>query len=236
MPTNIKTLEPKLDELQTLNRNYQNLNPDERIQALFSDFDRQDILLTSSFGTTAVYLLHILHKNKIKHPVYFIDTRYHFEETYQYKQALKKHFDLDLREVLPSDWKNDMTTKSRLWETHPDLCCSINKVEPLDTLRDRHKVWVSGLMNWQSDMRQSKEIFELKKRKRESEETILKFYPIIDVAEGQIQNHIQSYALPLHPLKNSGYESIGCKQCTIKGQGRIGRWAGTSKTECGLHK
>lgn len=217
-----------LDKVQALNLKYASLSPEKRIQALFKDFDSEDILLTSSFGTTAVYLLDLLHKQNIQHPVHFINTLYHFEETLSYKSKLAELFNLQVVDVFPESWKNEMTTKSRLWETHPDLCCAINKVEPLQAIRSKHKIWVSGLMGWQNEQRKSKQIFEEK-------DGVLKFYPIVDVTEEEANQYIEEFQLPIHPLKPLGYESIGCKFCTIKGKGRVGRWSGNVKTECGLH-
>ncbi|MDX2304738.1 MAG: phosphoadenylyl-sulfate reductase [Microscillaceae bacterium] len=212
-----------------LNEKYLPLTPAERIRELFAEFDSKDILLTSSFGTTAVYLLHLIYDQGIQHPVHFINTQYHFDETLQYIHQLKGLLNLDVVDVKPEDWKNDMTTKSELWKTHPDLCCSINKVEPLEALKKNYKIWISGLMNWQNDNRSQKKIFEFK-------DGLLKFYPIIDVLEAEANDYLEVHQLPVHPLKPLGYESIGCKHCTVKGKSREGRWAGLAKTECGLHK
>jgi phosphoadenosine phosphosulfate reductase len=83
-------------------------------------------------------------------------------------------------------------------------------------------------MYWQSNHREKLNIFEEKKG-------VIKFYPILDVSEEEALKVIEENNLPIHPLKPLGYESIGCKHCTLKGKKRKGRWAQTVKTECGLH-
>ena len=217
-----------VQNLEYLHEQYLPLSPAERLQKLFEDFPQEDILLTSSFGTTAVYLLHLIYQQGIQHPVHFINTNYHFDETIQYLNQLKSLMNLNVVDVQPNAEQHKMSAEAELWKTHPDICCSVNKVEPLNALKKNHNIWISGLMHWQNTNRGDKKIFEYKGG-------ILKFYPIIDVDEADANQYIEQFNLPIHPLKPLGYESIGCKHCTLKGKNREGRWAGSSKTECGLH-
>lgn len=218
-------------DIERLNCIFASMTPDERIRAFYSNksLSNTKVVLTSSFGTTAVFLLHLYYKQNIRQPVHFLDTTYHFEETLLYKAQLTQMYDLEVIELFPEEWKNKFTREHQLWKTDPDLCCSVNKVEPMLSIRKQADVWVSGLMNWQNEHRKQIDIFEVK-------EGVLKFYPIIDVSEAAAHQYIEKFSLPVHPLKPLGYESIGCKHCTFKGKGRAGRWAGKSKTECGLHK
>jgi len=225
-PASSSKLSTKKFDLDRLNRKYKALTPEQRIRELYVDFE--DVLFTSSFGTTAVLLLHLFYKQGIRQSVHFIDTTYHFKETIAYKQTLTELLGLHVINVKPEKWKNKLTLQSQLWKSHPDLCCSINKVEPLDGIKGDHEVWVSGLMAWQNDSRKSRDIFEEKNG-------LIKFYPIIDLTEEEANDYIAQNRLPIHPLKPLGYESIGCKHCTLKGSSRSGRWAGKTKTECGLH-
>lgn len=216
----------KKPDLNLLNEKYQKLSPVERIKEIYNDFD--DILLSSSFGTTAVYQLYLFYKAGVKQPVHFIDTSYHFKETLEYKEKLTKLFHLDVIDILPDKEQNEYSKVGELWRYDPDQCCQINKVDPFEKIRDQHELWISGLMSWQSSHREKLNIFEEKKG-------IIKFYPILDVKEKEALNCIEENDLPIHPLKPLGYESIGCKHCTLKGKKRKGRWAQTVKTECGLH-
>ena len=216
----------KKPDLKTLNEKYRKLSPVERIKEIYNDFD--DVLLSSSFGTTAVFQLYLFYKARVRQPVHFINTSYHFQETLDYKEKLTKLFDLEVIDILPDKEQNEFSKSGELWRYDPDQCCQINKVEPFEKVRDQYEVWISGLMSWQSSHREKLNIFEEKKG-------IIKFYPILDVTEEEALKVIEENKLPIHPLKPLGYESIGCKHCTLKGKKRKGRWAQTVKTECGLH-
>ena len=212
--------------IQELNVRYKNMSPSERVIALFSEFD--DILFTSSFGTTAAYLLHLITSVKPGQEVFFLDTTYHFSETLAYKKELTTQLKLNLTEVLPEQWKNEFTKNDQTWTKDQDLCCSINKVEPMDKLKEGKKIWISGLLGYQNKHRKDLPIFEQKG-------DLIKFYPIIDVSEKEVEAYYKKHNIPTHPLQDQGYSSIGCAQCTVKGEGRTGRWNNSSKTECGLH-
>lgn len=221
------TLTLNKGDINWLNEKYSKLSPEQRVKELFQDFD--DILFTSSFGTTAVYLIHLMHKQGIEQPVHFIDTTFHFQETLEYKEKLKEKFNLEIIDIRPKEKDNEHSTLYELFRYDPDRCCQINKVDPLNGIKSGYKVWISGLMGWQSTFRKNLNVFEEKGG-------LLKFYPLIDVTEEEAIGYIREYQLPEHPLKPMGYESIGCKHCTIKGEKRNGRWSQTVKTECGLHQ
>lgn len=212
--------------LEELNRKYLLLSLEERIQELYKDFSK--VLFTSSFGTTSAFLLHLFHKVKPNETVYFLDTTYHFNETIEYKETLTKLLNLKVIDVKPEEWKNNFTQKDKTWNSDPDLCCSINKVEPIEKIKANFEVWVSGLMASQNSHRQNLKVFEEK-------EGILKFYPLIDQNEKKAKEYINKNKLPEHPLLSQGYSSVGCFHCTVAGKGRSGRWVNKSKTECGLH-
>lgn len=212
--------------LEELNKKYLLLSPEERIRELYNDFGK--VLFTSSFGTTAAFLLHLFHKIKPNETVYFLDTTYHFNETIEYKEALTKLLNLKVIDVKPEEWKNNFTQKDKTWNSDPDLCCSINKVEPIEKIKVNFDVWVSGLMAAQNSHRQNLKVFEQK-------DNILKFYPLIDQNEKIAKEYIAKNKLPEHPLLSQGYSSVGCFHCTVAGKGRSGRWVNKSKTECGLH-
>jgi phosphoadenosine phosphosulfate reductase len=213
-------------DITKLNKKYLPLTPEQRIRSLYEDFDR--ILFTSSFGTTSVFLLHLFNKINPKQVVYFLDTSYHFNETHEYKNQLIELLKLQVKDVKPEEWKNKFTQQDKTWNSDPDLCCSINKVEPLDKIKPDFRVWVSGLMASQNKFRGSLKVFEEK-------DGILKFFPLIDLSEKDAFDYIKSNGLPEHPLLKAGYNSVGCFHCTVAGKGRSGRWVNKSKTECGLH-
>jgi len=212
--------------IEELNKKYTPLSPKERINELYKDFDK--VLFTSSFGTTSSFLLHLLHEIKSEQTIYFLDTTYHFNETLDYKKQLTDLLNLDVVDLKAEEWKNKFTTQDKTWNTDPDLCCSINKVEPLDKIKNNFQVWVSGLMSSQNKYRGTLKIFEKK-------DGILKFYPLVDLKEQDALDYIKKHQLPEHPLLKAGFSSVGCFHCTVAGKGRSGRWVNKSKTECGLH-
>ncbi|MEK7257574.1 MAG: phosphoadenylyl-sulfate reductase, partial [Bacteroidota bacterium] len=160
--------------------------------------------------------------------VHFIDTTYHFQETLEYKEMLTERFNLNVIDVLPEPEQNALTREEQWWKDHPRMCCSINKVVPLEPIKAQHKVWISGLMSYQTEFRSHLRVFE-------KQGDILKFHPLIDIDEGEVLYHFSLHNLPRHPLEDLGYGSIGCMHCTEKGEGRNGRWKGQGRTECGLH-
>lgn len=214
--------------VEELNEIFTPLSFSERLEKLYHYFQEQDVLYTSSFGTKSVFLLHLISRIHPTQTVHFIDTTYHFKETIDYKKHLAKVFGLKVVDVMPGREENRLTYEDQWWIEHPKMCCSINKVVPLEPYINRHKIWISGLMAYQTSFRSRLRVFE-------EQGDIIKFHPLIDIDEGEFLFHMSYYDLPRHPLEAAGYGSVGCVHCTSKGEGRSGRWKGTDKTECGLH-
>lgn len=188
----------------------------------------KNVLVTSSFGTTSVVLLHIINRVKPNYPIYFIDTGYHFSETLSYKKELTELMNLNVIDVKPEEWKHQFTREDRTWEKDPDYCCQINKVEPMEKVKSGYDVWISGLMGYQNQHRSNLEFVREQKG-------IYKYYPLIDWTRQMVEDYFEMYGLPRHPLEREGYGSIGCTHCTSKGACREGRWQNSGKSECGLH-
>lgn len=214
--------------IDQLNQEFRELTPHDRVAKLYEYFAKEEVMLTSSFAATSAMLLKVFSDVNKEQLVYFIDTGYHFKETLIYKEYLTQLYELNVKSVSAEDWKHKFTTEDETWTKNPDYCCSINKVEPLQELKNEHSVWVSGLMKWQSNHRSSLDFFE-------ERNGILKFYPLLDVTREGRENWIKDHHLPFHPLISKGYYSIGCSHCTVPGEGREGRWNNNPKTECGLH-
>ena len=215
-------------EAKSLSKAYAALDPHGRVERLYQDFALEQIMLTSSFAATSAFLLKIFSDVNKAQVVHFIDTGYHFPETIIYKDYLTKLYDLQVEDIRAETFKHEFTTSDQTWTKDPDFCCSVNKVEPLERVKEGHGVWVSGLMRWQSDQRESLDIFERRG-------DVLKFYPLLDISPEEREAFIKDHHLPPHPLKNKGYFSIGCSHCTVPGDDRSGRWNNNPKTECGLH-
>ena len=216
------------EAIKSLNKKYRKLTPIERVTELYQDFQQDEVMLTSSFAATSAFLLKLFSDVNKTQRIYFIDTGYHFKETLMYKDYLTPLYDLNVKNVTADAWKHEFTSKDQTWSKDPNMCCTINKVEPLEGLKKLYSVWVSGLMEWQSNHRSSLDIFEQRNG-------ILKFYPLLDISRKERDNFIKDHHLPFHPLISKGYYSIGCTHCTLPGKGREGRWNNSPKTECGLH-
>lgn len=215
-------------EIKDLNLHYKPLTVHERIKRLYEDFETDEIMLTSSFAATSAFLLREFSRVNPQQIIYFIDTGYHFDETLEYKEHLTGLYGLNVTSIRAGEYEHNFTTQDETWKKNPEFCCSINKVQPLDEVKKNYSVWVSGLMEWQSDHRATLDIFE-------DRGGILKFYPLLDVTREARDLYISENKLPFHPLVAKGYHSIGCKHCTVPGEDRSGRWNNHPKTECGLH-
>jgi len=215
-------------DIESLNTQYAKLDVYKKVEQLYCDFAEEDIMLTSAFAATSAFLLKVFSDINKNQKIYFIDTGYHFKETLIYKEYLTQLYQLNVESIKANEESHQLTEEQSMWIKNPNRCCEINKVEPLQVIKGNYKVWVSGLMRWQSDFRGSLNYFE----KRND---ILKFYPLMDIGFIERDEFIKEHHLPFHPLKSKGYHSIGCAQCTVPGDDRKGRWNNAPKTECGLH-
>lgn len=194
-----------------------------------------DIALLSSFGTESVVLLHMVSQIAPGMKVLFLETGYHFQETQEYKKRLVEKMKLNVVDLTAAMTREEFvrTYGSDLYDKNPDKCCAINKVEPLQRGLKQFKAWVSGIRRGQGPTRKNVHILEL------YEDGLYKFNPLANWTSKDAWQYIKANALPVHPLFDKGYTSIGCWPCTrpvLPGEDdRAGRWAGRVKTECGIH-
>ncbi len=216
------------EAIAALNERYRPLDFEARLRNLYQDFAPEKIMVTSSFAATSAYFLHIISRMRPEQIIFFVDTGFHFPETLLYKDYLIGLFHLQVKDLKADDYQHQYSVKEKLYETDPDFCCTINKINPLEEIKPNYHIWVSSLMSWQTDHRSGLEIFDVRRG-------IIKFNPMIDVTRRERDAYIREHKLPFHPLVAEGYSSIGCTHCTAKGKDRCGRWVGKPKTECGLH-
>lgn len=206
----------------------------EALDIIKIHFVRNYSIATTSFGLTSVVMIDLISKSKLKIPIIFINTNFHFKETIEYKNKLVKFYNnLDFIEVLPKLSSDNFLTKNGfdIQKKNPELCCTKNKVEPLNEFiyKKEIKIWISALRKTQTSRR-----LQLKKTDNIND-NLIKLYPLLNWSENNMLNYIREMNLPFHPLAFGGYGSIGCEPCTDKGECRVGRWKGLKKTECGLH-
>ncbi len=192
------------------------------------------LFATSSFQTNSVVLLHVLSRTDPGIPIYFINTGFHFPETIWYKDEITRRLKIRVIDLLPHVPKNMQRSPSGdlMFTYDPDYCCFLNKVQPVEALLEQYDVWINGIRADQNSNRG-----KLREEERTKHNT-RKYHPLLHWTSRDMQNYIEMHDLPIHPLEEKGYKSIGCEPCTRPANGenaRGGRWAGMKKTECGLH-
>ncbi len=151
-----------------------------------------------------------------------IDTGVLFPETLETWRAFEERFGVKV-EVF------DASNAEKPW-SGPEHCCSVAKVAALESALRGAEGWITGIRREQGPTREHTELIE-----RDDTRELWKYNPLAHWTDKDLWRRIHERDLPYNPLHDQGYESIGCAPCTQPGSGREGRWAGTSKTECGLH-
>lgn len=193
------------------------------------------IAAVSSFGAESAVLLHLLASIDRTMPVIFVDTGKLFGETLAYRETLAHRLRLtDVRTAGPDPAA--MATQDvhgTLWRETPDYCCGLRKVDPLDAALQGFAAWVTGRKRAHGGSRVGLDSVEIGPDGR------IKINPLAEWSAAEIAAYFDAHDLPRHPLAAFGYRSIGCTPCTrVAAPGeapRAGRWAGTGKTECGIH-
>jgi phosphoadenosine phosphosulfate reductase len=159
--------------------------------------------------------------------VVFIDTGYHFPETLDTVEAVRRHYGLNLRMMTVARQDED------LWQADPENCCSAVKVGQLDRALAGKQAWMSGLRRSEADTRATAPILSRDLR------GLIKINPIATWTDEDVDDYIERHGVIVNPLTQQGYPSIGCMPCTSPvGEDedpRAGRWRGSAKKECGLH-
>ncbi|MFL6161226.1 MAG: phosphoadenylyl-sulfate reductase [Jatrophihabitantaceae bacterium] len=168
--------------------------------------------------------------------VVFLDTGYHFAETLGMRDAVAATLPVTVRTVLPlaTVAEQDARHGPKLHARDPNLCCALRKVEPMDRALEPYQAWASGLRRADSPTRAHTRVVEWDAR-----HNMVKLNPIAGWTDEQVDAYVAENGILVNPLLYDGYGSVGCAPCTrrlLHGEDtRAGRWAGTSKTECGLH-
>ena len=189
------------------------------------------VALACSFQKEESVLLDMLFELEPKARAFAIDTHYLFPETYELWREVERRYDTKV-EVFegPSPAELAATHGERLWETKPDLYLAIAKVEPLTLALMDLDCWITGIRRDQSPTR-----VNAAKLDWDAKHELWKANPIVDWSDDDCWAYIRARGLPYNALHDRGYGSIGDTHSTTPGAGREGRWAGTDRTECGLH-
>jgi phosphoadenosine phosphosulfate reductase len=168
--------------------------------------------------------------------VLFLDTGYHFVETIGTRDAVEAVYDINVVNVTPENnvAKQDVLYGKDLFAREPNECCRMRKVEPLSKALRGYSAWVTGIRRVEAPTRANAPLISWDKAFN-----LVKINPLAAWTDEDMQDYIDAKGVLVNPLVFEGYPSIGCAPCTAKpaegADPRSGRWAGLSKTECGLH-
>jgi phosphoadenosine phosphosulfate reductase len=197
----------------------------------------EEICVTSSFQAEDMVVVHLVRELLPDVPVIFLDTGYHFKETYEYRDQMAAVWRLNLVNVLPALTVAEQESQfGILNQTAPDRCCGMRKVGPLFASLERYGVWFTGLRREQAKTRanlQAVDNFSLPTGKQ-----LRKISPLADWTTRDVWHYAEEHGIALLPLYEKGFTSIGCEPCTSlpfdADDPRSGRWGGR-KQECGIH-
>jgi len=196
-----------------------------------------NITFACSFGSEDVVLVDMLQKISPKTDIFYLDTDFHFRETYETRDKLEERYGVKFVKVSPEITPEEQEQQygAELWKKDPNACCNIRKVGPLSLILSKYEAWTTGIRRDQAPTRAN-----AKKIEYDVKFGLVKFNPIADWTSEDVWNYIREHDLVYNPLHDQNYPSIGCEYCTrqvMPGEDpRAGRWAGSEKTECGLHK
>lgn len=193
--------------------------------------------LTCSFQAEDMAVLHLARSFAPGLPVLFLDTGYHFPETLAYRDRMAQQWGLRLVNVKPALSRADQEARfGLLFQSDPSRCCRIRKVEPLLAELEHYQLWITGLRREQSPTRANLQIEE--RHRLPSGREIVKLNPLAFWSWKDVAAYCAAHDIPLLPLYEQGYASIGCQPCTARpadpANPRSGRWGG-AKLECGIH-
>jgi phosphoadenosine phosphosulfate reductase len=220
----------------------------ERVKVLAETWKAEDVLawafsaygenveLATGMGVEGMALLDIAHRVNPKVKVFTGDTEFLFPETYDLMDRIEEHYGIKIErlysELTPEE--QERAYGKALWARDPDQCCNLRKVEPLRRKLTTLDGWITAIRRDQTAARAG-----IRKVDWDAKFNLVKISPIADWTRAMVWQHVIKHHVPYNPLHDRNYPSIGCTHCTravLPGEDqRAGRWAGSEKTECGLH-
>lgn len=206
-------------------------------------FGGMKLIVTTGFGMEGCVLIDMISKGLEAgktFTIYYLDTHFLFEETHVLRRRLEgKYKNLKFvnagTTLTPEEQANRFGAE--LWKSDPNACCNLRKVVPLKALMSGAHAWITALRRSQSVARANIQLAEW-----DWKYELVKVNPLAYWSREQVWGYVQEHDVPYNPMHERGYPSIGCTNCTKMVEGasvldysRAGRWAGTGKTECGLH-
>ncbi|WP_036320924.1 phosphoadenylyl-sulfate reductase [Microbacterium indicum] len=197
-------------------------------------FDTGAVAVASSMANTV--LPHLVSQHVPGVDVLFLDTGYHFIETLATRDVAAEDLDIRLVNITPEHTvaEQDARHGKDLFATDPEACCAMRKVEPLGGALDGYEVWISGVRREESITRRNAPLVTFDHKRG-----MVKVNPLVTWMRDELYGYAAEHRVPMNLLLDAGYPSIGCEPCTQPveegADPRSGRWAGSTKVECGIH-
>jgi phosphoadenosine phosphosulfate reductase len=226
---------PPLEQLPALSLAMENKTPQEVLRWAWETYGPK-LTMATAFGAEGCAIIAMLSEVAPETYLFNLDTGYQFPETLETRQRLIDKYGIPIHLVRSEQSVADMEAvhDGPIYGTHPDLCCHIRKVVPLENALHGYNAWVSAIRRDQAPTRAHAPIIGWDKKFN-----LVKINPLANWTKRDVWDYILKNDVPYNPLHDQGYPSIGCLPCTQAvgaGQGeREGRWAGMAKKECGLH-
>ncbi|MDP6608310.1 MAG: phosphoadenylyl-sulfate reductase, partial [Vicinamibacterales bacterium] len=197
------------------------------------------VAFATGFGAEGCVLIDLIGRHDLPIEIFTLDTGYLFPETHDLWRRLEQHYGLSIRRVRPGlklEQGGQATQgKAPLWQTDPDRCCELLKIDPLRGALGKLDAWVTAIRREQTAVRRQANVVEW-----DANFGLLKVNPLAAWTHAQVWERIREHEVPYNPLYTRQFASIGCWPCSsVVGPGesaREGRWRGRAKTECGLHQ
>ena len=227
------------EEISSWGESFESKQPQEVLAAAIERYAPK-IVLACSFGAEDVVLVDMIHRINSSVLLFYLDTDFLFSDTYATRDRIIERYQLKPAQVIQA--KSLLTPEQQvgqygeaLWIREPDRCCQVRKVEPLTRVLKEFDAWVTGIRRDQAPTRANAKMIEWDERFQ-----LVKVNPLAKWSWSDVWTYIKVYEVPYNPLHDQHYPSIGCTYCTkpvMPGEDpRSGRWQGSGKTECGLHK
>ncbi len=226
-------------DFKTLSDSFEAKSPQDLLGYAIETYHPK-IVLACSFGAEDVVLVDMVHRINPSVPLFYLDTDFLFPETYATRDRVIEQYGLKPTQVLQvksllAPQKQAASYGDALWTSNPDQCCQLRKVEPLTRVLQGYDAWITGIRREQAPSRADAGLVEWDQKFK-----LVKVNPLARWSWTDVWTYIKIYEVPYNPLHDQHYPSIGCTHCTkpvMPGQDpRSGRWQGSAKTECGLHK
>ena len=225
-----------VEELRAISEGFEGASPDAVLYWAAGKFG-DEVALATGFGAEGCVLVDMLARVAPRMRVFYLDTDLLFPETYELAERLRARYGVRFERRAPRltlAAQADLHGE-RLWERDPEECCRLRKIEPLREMLAGLRAWVTAIRREQTPARAGADVVE-----RDAKFGLVKINPLAGWTARDVWNYIIEHDVPYNPLHDLSYASVGCVPCTtpvrIGEDPRAGRWRGTAKTECGLHR